>query len=106
MRTKVYKSLDSPWSFLGLEGDYILYGIVACVIGLFAGAFTGGFFHRILGIFLGLIGAGIGYFITYTIQGKMTDRQLHKKMAASLRPKKTHMLPLDYSKQIIRIKRD
>ena len=105
MKAKVYKSLDSPWSFLHLEGDYVLYGIAAMFGSGLIGAVVGSLVHRFLAMVLFLAFAGMAYGVVYFIQGSMSDKDLHKKIASVQRPKKIKARPVDHLTLMRTIKR-
>lgn len=82
MRRKVYRALDRPSAFFGIRGRYttwlaMLLG-VALVLAFFVAALT----VRIVGYITFGAGAVAAYLYIISLQERLSDRQLDKRMDA------------------------
>lgn len=82
MRCTVYKSLDNPASMFGLRGSYQKFfwlgAGVAAVLALLLGAVLG----KIVGMVLLVAGVLGVYAGVMSVQGRLSDREVKKKLAS------------------------
>lgn len=80
MEYKVYKSLDKPSAFFGIRGRFSIWMAMGLAVDLFISFVVGTVIVGMLGVVVFVALALVIYMYILSVQGRLTPRQLTKKM--------------------------
>ena len=82
MRCRVYRSLDNPPSLLGLKGAYMLWCLAALGASTLVSVLVGSLTSSIVGTLLFLAGGVASYLAVTVLQGRYSEKELHRLLSA------------------------
>lgn len=96
----VFRSLDKPASFFGIRGRFMVWMVMGLGVDLLVSCFVGFLTAGLLGVVVFVALALLIYMYILGIQGRLTPRQLTKKMDSRRLASYVRMRPVSISSML------